>query len=104
MKVVVFCEGFDTQTKIHRLRRLRCITCGRAQCKPVQLWNNVNCSDSWADWHVALSAFHRDHETKVRQRGFRFNLSFVPSAQVCYLAEFDEMIVRRNCPHDEPLS
>ena len=62
------------------------------------LRNNVNCSDSRADRHVAIGAFHRHYQTKVRQRGFRLDLSFVTAFRVHYLTELDELYCQAKLP------
>src|ERR1051325_4344971 len=46
----------------------------------------------------------RTSRPKTARGGCPLNLVFVSSRHIRYLAEFHELVVRRNCPKDEPLS
>ena len=89
-RVEVFCEGFDTEKNIHRLHRNLC----NLWMNEGLLRNDVNRSHHWAGWHVGIGTFHRHYKTKVLQRNFRLNLSFITSRRIHYLAEFDVLVVR----------
>src|ERR1700752_446151 len=68
------------------------------------LRNDMDGSNSRADWNVAFSAFHRDYQTEIRKRRFRLDFRLIAALHVYDLAELGEFVVRRDRPKGEPLA
>src|SRR5215217_7520468 len=79
----VFCERFDTQKNIHRLRR-NWRNLWMVWVDYLKLRNDVNGSDGWARRHFALRTLHCDHQTEVWQRGFGPDFRFIPARRIHY--------------------